>query len=107
SVNILDDTTVASIIDAGLVKTSAHDPADPSFTFTPPAISVTAKDSFFQVTATGGAAFTKGQQQDSKSIAGALSVNVLTVKTLALVFKTNLTGATDITISATRSGDLI
>jgi hypothetical protein len=94
SVNILRDTTQASIADAGTIGAGS--------------VAVTGTDDLFQLSVTGAAAFVVKEREGSKALAGAFSLNDLDVTTRAFVIDTDVTTTTrDLALTATRSGDLI
>ncbi len=93
SVNLVKDTTQASIVDAGQVSADS--------------LAVTAIDDFFELSATGGAAFVAAERPGSKSLAGAFSFNDLQVDTRAFVLDSRVTTTGNLSIVAQRSGDLV
>ncbi|MCB2040473.1 MAG: hypothetical protein KDH48_06615, partial [Rhodoferax sp.] len=93
AVNRINDTTQASIVDAGHIQASG--------------VNVDADDQLFQLAITGGAAVVKTSENNSKSLAGAFSYNEIGATTLAYVLDTHVTTTDAMQLGARRSGDLV
>ena len=95
SINIVQDETQASIVNAGTVDAGGD-------------VSLISENDFFHFALTGGAAFAlgSGSGQSSNALARALSFNNLDISTRAFIVDTNVTSM-NVGADAKRTGDLI